>query len=192
MDAVREQNPEPDAEADGLERSTWLFEEGLGEPMPEPVRLTELDLWIDRRGAKMAELEAQIERERDVMERRVRMIRDHFEGVIAALERQRTWLEQQLVATAEGYPYPKGKKSRDLPFVTIGKRASRESLDVEDADAALAFAEETDGLREQISVKRWVNKTPLLDYFQATGEVPPGCVYVAAEDRPYVKVKGGV
>lgn len=169
------------------ECATWLYEEGLGDSCPE-VRL-ERDIWIDRRLAAIAGLDAEIRHQDEVCERRMKMLRDHFDGELAALVRRREWLERILEQEARTYPYPPRKRSAAFPFGEIGLRKGRNTIEIEDEAAALAFAKETDGLAEQVRVKEWIPKTPLQHYLEETGEIPPGVRFVPGEDRPFVRLK---
>lgn len=90
-------------------------------------------------------------------------------------------LEGTLLQIADNGVFPGGKKSVSLPHGVIGRRSSQPKLELTDPTAAVRFAEEN-GIP--------VNKEPyigeLKEYWQATGEVPPGCAVVKSEERPYI------
>ncbi len=48
--------------------------------------------------------------------------------------------------------------------------------------AAVAFAK-----THAMEIKESVNKTPLLEYFKATGEIPDGTEYVSSEDKFFLQ-----
>lgn len=84
----------------------------------------------------------------------------------------------------------KGKaKSRKLIGGTVGFRSSRETIRVEDEEAALAWAKDQPVASGLVVVRASLSKAALNEHFKATGEVPPGCSVDAAEDIPYVKAE---
>lgn len=152
---------------------------GVSDDLDDPVNT---DVVIDHYLAALADREAEMARNAQVFTRRVAMLEGWLKDVNASAEREAKWLRQQIEAFARDYDFGK-KKSRALPHGTIGYRASRETLEITDMDAAAAFAVER-GLETKVAV----NKTPLLECFRKDGIVPDGCEYVAGGDHFYIRV----
>jgi Bacteriophage Mu Gam like protein len=172
---------------EAAEEQEWRETSELADAAPPPSLSVELDVWIDRRLERLAELRAQQAREQRVMEARLAMVRGHFGAAIRALRARQDWLERELMAVAASYPYPRGRRSRQLAFGRIGLRRSRARIEIGDEAAALAWAEAH--MSEDVSSRRWITRTPLLAHFEATGEVPDGCEYLPGEDRPFVEAE---
>lgn len=144
----------------------------------------ELDARIDVYLAKLGELETEIARNAEIADRRVQMIRAWEAEANGRLDREAGWLRQAVASLAEGYDYGK-KKSRALPHGTFGVRQGRDTLEIRDQAAAVAFAQ-ANGLPVVTSV----GKTPLMEHLKATGEVPDGCELRAATSVFFVQPAG--
>lgn len=146
-----------------------------------------LDLWIDRRLVAIAMIDAEIEHNEAVARARIQEIETWLASENRPLDRKREFLEQQVLAAARIYPYGK-KKSRRLPSGgEIGSHRSAERVTLVDEAAALEFAKGHPGLAHDVKVKESIGTKALNDYYRSTGEVPPGCDLVPAEDRYFVK-----
>lgn len=167
----------------GDELDAWLSGEGLDAPAPD--ERVERDLWVDARLSALAAIEREIAHHQEVRDRRVAMLDSWLADVTGPLRRRAEYLRAILEHEAM-VRYQEGRKTISLPSGKIGGRASGETLKIEDHEAALEFARQTDGLREQIKVTERIGVTPLKDYLHRTGEIPPGCEIVPASVRYYV------
>jgi tetrahydromethanopterin S-methyltransferase subunit G len=81
-----------------------------------------------------------------------------------------------------------GKKERSIKLLsgTVGFRKGVGSLDFTDEPAAVAWAEAN--LPDAIKVTVTLQKKPVKDLVEGTGEVPPGCEYTPGEDKFYIKI----
>ncbi len=148
----------------------------------DPVRR---DLYLDRLLARLAEIEGDAARNRAIAQEQTAHIDRWLQGANGTLERQAEWLRQGIEAAAQGYDFGR-KRSRDLPHGRFGYRRSPERLEILDMEAAAIFAE-ANGL----PVKRSVDKAPLREWAQHTGEVPPGTEIVPGAEKFYVTPTGG-
>jgi hypothetical protein len=80
-----------------------------------------------------------------------------------------------------------GKKERSvkLLFGSLGFRKRPDTLEVTDEAAAVVWAREH--VPDAVKVTTSLLKTPVKEYVQGTGEVPPGCEYHKGEDEFYIK-----
>jgi phage host-nuclease inhibitor protein Gam len=80
-----------------------------------------------------------------------------------------------------------GKKTRTVSFPNgkAGFRKSPDKLEIEDEKATLAWAKEHKP--EAVKVTESVLKTPLMEGFKATGELPDGVKFVEGVDTFYLK-----
>lgn len=171
----------------GEELAEWIEGEGLDSAPPD--ERVDRDLWVDARLAALAAIEREMAHHQEVRDRRVAMLDAWLADVTRPLQRRAEYLREILEHEAM-VRYREGRKTVTLPSGKIGGRASQETVKIEDHDAALEFARQTDGLREQIKVTERIGVTPLKDYFQHTGEIPPGCELVPASVRFYVTPAG--
>lgn len=167
----------------GEELEAWIEgEEFHTSPPHDPV---DRDLWTDARLAALRAIEKDIAHHQEVRDRRVAMLDNWLGDVTGPLRRRAEYLRAILEHEA-AVRYAEGRKTITLPSGKIGGRASAETIKIEDHDAALEFARQTDGLREQIKITERIGVTPLKDYLHHTGEIPPGCEVVPASVRYYV------
>lgn len=165
------------------EFDAWLESEGMAAEAPaDPV---DRDLWAEARLGALAAIEREIKHHQAVYDRRVEMLTSWLADVTRPLQRRAEYLREILEHEAM-VRYREGRKTVTLPSGKIGGRARGETVRIEDHDAALEFARQTDGLREQIKVTERIGVTPLKDYLRHTGEIPPGCELVPASVRYYV------
>jgi hypothetical protein len=68
----------------------------------------------------------------------------------------------------------RGRKSFKTLFGTVGFRSTPARVSIEDEAALLAFAEASAELRPAVQVRKTVPARAVNDYFNATGDVPPG------------------
>jgi len=183
--AVRMLEPEADTE-------TLAYAMELEAMLPEGDGPTVQELQADYLLEKMREEQAALRHLADFTERRVDMIRQHADIEGQKIQRRLDYLESKLRMCVpydpDAFVSQYGKKSIKLPHGTIGYRSSKETVEIRDKDAALAFAK-ANGL--DIKVTETVNKTPLLDYVKATGDVPDpdvcGFELVPGSDDFFVK-----
>lgn len=164
------------------EFDAWLESEGMA--AEAPVAPVDRDIWVDRRLEALAAIEREIKHHQEVRDRRVEMLDRWLGDVTGPLKRRAEYLRQILEHEAM-IRYQEGRKTITLPSGKIGGRARGETVRIEDHEAALEFARQTDGLREQIRVTERITVTPLKEYMQRTGEIPPGCEVVPASVRYY-------
>lgn len=162
----------------------------LQDAPPTDADRVDLDLWIDRRLAALWRITEEVEHNRRVAEARIREVEDWLASENRPLDRKREFLEQQVLAAARNYPYQGRSKSRKLPSGgEIGKRTTPERVAVIDKEAALAFAKAHPALSADVKVeiRESISTTALTNYYRSTGEVPPGCEAVPAEEKPFVR-----
>lgn len=155
--------------------------EELGLPAEPPADRLGLDAHLDRLLSKLAESEAEIAGNDQLAQVRIADIEAWRRQQNRSAESRAQWIRQQVAAIAASYDFGK-QKSRTLPGGTFGFRSSRETLEILDQAAAVAFAE-----AHGLEIKKSVNKTPLVSHFTATGEIPDGCEYVPGADVFYIK-----
>lgn len=178
-----------EAEAEPEEAPKAEVPEGLEDYAEEdmPPSRIEQDLWIDRRLRALAMIEAEIEHNNAVAKARVEEIEAWVAGENAPLERQKKFLEEQLMLAARTYPYA-GKKSRRFPSGgELGSRHVPECIVITDEAEALAYAKAHPGLAVDVKVKESIGLKSLLDFYRSTDVIPPGCDLVPAEERYFVK-----
>lgn len=173
------------------EQELWQLEVEAGLPQVEGPSNAELqaDYLLERLG----ELTEQLRRIDDFTKRRIQMIEDHGREEGGKIQRQIAWLEEKVRFCVGHDPvrFEKEykKKSIKLPHGQVGYKSSRETVEIQNPDVALAFAK-VHGL--EIKVTEKVNKTPLLEWVRANGEVPDpekcGFELVPPSDSFFVKV----
>lgn len=129
----------------------------------EQMRQQAIDMINARANALIEKEERRLERGREVLEPWVRMM----------IERNRKI-------------DPKAKKSIDLLWGTAGYRKGRDKVELGEFGP-----EEAKALNIPVQTKEYVNKTDVLNHIKKTGQVPDGVEVTEAEERFYVKVKGG-
>jgi hypothetical protein len=171
-----------ESDTEDAEQAAYFAE--LGVPELTPAERAEWDAYLDVILERLAQVEAEVAENREVARRRIEMIQGWEHSVNETLTKRATWLRQRVEMFAAGYDYG-SKKSSELPHGTFGFRAKADTLEITDQTQAVAFAEAAG-----LEIKKSVNKTPLLKYFKATGEVPSGCEYVEGGDQFFVKPAG--
>ena len=119
------------------------------------------------------------------IERRRAQCAEYVADAEANLERMRYLFETPLRGYAEGVLGDGKKRSLKLPSGTIGFRSIRPKLEIADEAEVIAWADAIGN--ECARTVRIVQKTALNEHWEKSGEVPPGCSVVPAEDRFYVK-----
>ncbi len=151
--------------------------------------LADTDSRIDWYFEKIRESQAEIARNDEVAHRRMDMIADWRAGENAKIERRishmtamiGTLVPPNVAAMQAEY----SKKSRTLPNGSFGYRATPDSVDISDPQAALAFA-----VTNNLFVKsvHSVTKTALKNHAKATGEMEgEGWRMVRGSDEFFVK-----
>lgn len=184
MSAAESQVPGPELPPEEIEREQFLRTLDtfpVSEDLDDPVNT---DVALDHYLEQLRERESEIERNAQIMTRRMAMIQAWERDANGRIERECQWLRQMIEALGRQYDFGK-KKSRALPNGTFGFRAKPATLEITDPTAALAFAE-ANGL----PIKKSVGVTPLKEHFKATGEIPDGCEYVEPEETFYVRAGG--
>lgn len=180
-------------EAHANQHDPWEDEVESG--LPNGDGPTDRELRADYLLETLAELQAELAHLDEFTARRIQMVQDHRDTEAARIQRRMDYLSDRVRACV---PYDPavfaseyGKKSIKLPHGTLGYRSSKETVQIADKEKALAFAK-AHGL--EIRVTEAVNKTPLLDYVRATGDIPDpdvcGFELVPGSDDFYVKVGG--
>lgn len=166
-------------EREEAERAEFFaaLEEGFGDDDSRAGLDTRLDFLLQ----KMADRALAIANNDEVADRRIAMIEGWRRQQNATIEREIGWLRLHFEALSDGYDFG-AKKSRALPHGTFGFRKKGDTLEIIDMPAAVTFAE-ANGLE----IKRSVNKTPLLEHFRKTGEIPDGTEFVPGGDAFFVK-----
>lgn len=181
--------PDIFAEADADEAA---FLESIGADMPEGEELSAVDARIDYLLEKIGDRQHQIEHVSDVASRRIAMVQEWLDGEKAKLEREIEWLGSQVRAQVPPTPdalqevYGTKKKSISLPHGSVGFRASRDTVAIEDKDAALEYAKAN--VPDAVRVSERVVKTPLIEHAKVTGVAKgDGWRFVPGEDSFFVK-----
>lgn len=179
------------------------FFESIGANMPEGEQLSDVDARIDWLLEQIAERQDQIEHVKAVARRRIDMIRSWQEDETAKVGREIEWLEGQIRLNAPKTVddlqalYGTRKKSISLPSGTVGFRSSADTVEVEDEEKALAWAETA--CPDAIKVKRSVLKTPIKALLAEGGVLTTGekcdpdengLRFVPGEESFYVKAGG--
>lgn len=146
-----------------------------------PTDPVQRDAEIDAALERLAELEAEVEQNNQIAERRMDTIRLWRDAENERLSGNLDYWRMRINALVTGYDFGK-KKSRNLPHGTFGTRQKGGGIEIIDADAALAFAKS-----KGIPLKESVGKTALKEWHESTGLVPDGCEVVPVVDEPYVK-----
>lgn len=154
------------------EEREFLSEIGYTEPdpaAPEDEREQEIAVRVDFLLEKRAEIEREIARNEDVARRRIQMIESWRDEENTVLGRQIEWLDRRITDHAAAFQLGENgnKKSRRLPHGQVGFRKTRDTVEIEDMELAVSFAEAHD-----LPIKKEVNKTPLIEFVQSTGEEP--------------------
>ncbi len=120
-------------------------------------------------------------------------MKEQYGKMLQALDNRRKQLEYRWGAefraeVNEDIASHRGKKrSFDYLQGRSGYRAGKDKLVVNDEKAAIEWAD--NGFLEcAIKVTQSILKTPLMDHFKATGEVPDGCEIIEATDKFYPTV----
>lgn len=205
LDGVEEPEvPEIIAE---IEADLEAFAAGAG-LSPESVEesLTDREELLDWHLERMGELDRQMEHNRDVAERRIKMVTGWLDEENGRLARQREWLEGRIrrglvPPTCEGFQevFRVKKKSRNLPHGKVGFRSTAPTVDVVDEEKAVAWAEGS--CPEAVKVTKKVLKTPIkkglqvragLGVYLPSGETlesdTTGLVLVPGGDSMYIDV----
>lgn len=169
-----------------------------GEEVRAVERNPELDARLDALLERIADLRGEIEESREVEDRRVQMIREHFEGERYSLEASVEYLENKVRMLAlGGYDFGR-KKSRSLPHGTFGFRKTQPTVEVVNEERAVEWLEAN--RPEAVKLQKSVLKRPILDVLDedgvltVTGEVldaeEHGLLFRPADPRGrfYVKV----
>lgn len=177
-------------EAHEKQHDPW--EDEIEGRLPDGDGPTERELRADYLLETLAELQAELDHLDEFTARRIQMVQDHRDTEAARIQRRMDYLSDRVRACV---PYDPavfaseyGKKSIKLPHGSLGYRSSKESVAITDKEVALAFAK-ANGI--EVKVTEAVNKTPLLDYVKATGEIPDpdvcGFELVPGSDDFFVK-----
>jgi hypothetical protein len=148
-------------EANQLVGTMMLAEERMHQV--EQMRQQAIDMINARAEALLAKEEKKLERGREALE---------------------PWVRQMIERNKE--IDPKAKRSIDLLWGTAGYRKGRDKVELVEFGP-----EEAKKLEIPVQVKEYVNKTDVLNYIKKTGQVPDGVEVTEADDKFYVKVKGG-
>lgn len=144
---------------------------------------------------KLTAERARIRSVQEFTERRVDMIRTHGDGEVAKLQKRVAYLEtkirEHLPHEGERFKREFGKKSLDLPNGKVGYRTVQPTVHIEDMEKAIRWAEEhrIEVARKEVKA---LQKTPVLDWIKATGELPPVEIieYVDGYDKFYIETEG--
>jgi hypothetical protein len=104
--------------------------------------------------------------------------------VTRSLRAQVQYLDMVLRDVAKRIQFPGKAKSLPLPSVTLARKAQPSRITITDPAALLAFAKAN---KLPVKTAESVAHADVVEYYEATGEVPPGCEYVESTDNPHVK-----
>ena len=143
--------------------------------MMEDTTLTSDLVRIDWLLERVAAARAEIAENNAVADARIAMQEDFRQGENARIERKITWLVGEIgtLAPTDGVAMKAeySKKSRTLAHGTFGFKSHPDSIAIDDAKAALAFAVENS---LPVKTVHSVTKTTLKDHAKATGESEGG------------------
>lgn len=177
--------------APDFELTEW--EREILDTLPPGDGLTDRDLRVDYLLEQVQKERGKIARADDFASRRVAMIEADRQEKVDMAERRIAWLEGQvrlnLPMDAERFQREYGKKSQKLPHGTVGFRLHQPTVQIDDQELAVSFAE-----KHGLEIKKSVNKTPLLNYVKETGDVPNpaecGFDFVDGYDSFFIRAGG--
>jgi len=148
---------------------------------------TDTEVRLDWLLEKIAKRHGMVARNNAVADARVSMIEDWRRAENDRLLRGIAWLESNvrelLPQGADEFEREYGKRSRNLPYGTVGWRRHPDKVEVFDEARALAWAKAS-GL--EIATKESVSKTTLKNSLEA-GDEPDGFEIIRGLDEFYVK-----
>jgi hypothetical protein len=151
--------------------------------MPEGTGLVPLGpdelAFIDRLGFARQQRAEQIATFETIAARRRQDIDAWLSLVTRSLRAQVQYLDMVL-----RIQFPGKAKSLPLPSVTLARKAQPSRITITDPAALLAFAKAN---KLPVKTAESVAHADVVEYYEATGEVPPGCEYVESTDNPHVK-----
>lgn len=158
---------------------------------PAETPRTEVDTRIDWLMERIAKRRRIIEDNDAVADARILQIEDWRQGENAKVQRQIDWFQSEirrlLPIDAESFEREYGKKSRVLPFGTIGYKKKPDTIEVFDEERALAWAKER-GLEIKTIPARETVAKPVLKKALETWSDPDGFEVIRGLDDFYVKV----
>ena len=178
--------PAPDAAAgpvQDFEREAFFREVDV---FPAPADVDDpvgVDTALDHYLQLLFDREQEMQRNREIAERRHAMIEAWEQDVNGSLKRECRWLKLEIEALAAGYDFGT-KRSRALPHGSFGYRRGADRIEIAEPARAIAWAE-GNGLESE--VKKSIGKTPLLKHLKATGELPDGCEFIEGSDAFFIK-----
>jgi len=169
------------------------FLESIGCTPPEgPEPMDEAEARMDALCEAATNLKIRSAQAAAALQRRIDIIKHHYEQEQKSLVQHVRWIEMQVQAMLpqDGYGMKErfGKKSINLPFGTVGYRAKAETVAIIDKSTALQFAKAND---LEVKVTESVNVTPLKEHYQTTGELPDGCEHIPASEKFFLKAREG-
>lgn len=128
---------------------------------------------------------ANIDHGRAVAAEQYARIQKMFDGRERSLEYTKG-AEFRAIAEADIASNPKGRFFQ-YAMGRVQIRAGKDKLVVNDEAAAIQWAKDVEAV-EAINTTESIRKTPLMDHFKETGEVPDGCEIIEATDKFYPAV----
>ena len=156
----------------------------------EPIEsVSDVDTRIDWLLERIAKRQKLIARNDAVARSRYEQIRDWHLGENAKIQRAIDWFRYQIreIVPADVASFERcyGKKSRTLPFGTVGFRLSPPRLEIFDMEKAVAWAK---ARKLEIKTTVSVSKAVLKKALSMTDEEPDGFDIADGADEFYVKV----
>lgn len=138
---------------------------------------------LDRMLNKLKALQSEMAEVDEIAAYRKKDIELWADGAKIRLARQLFYLEQDLLAAANTVRFSGKRKSLALPHGVLGRRSKGDKLAVVDKDEALKFSKEM-GIPYKRVEEPYVGE--LKDFWNSTGELPPGCEVIEGGDEPYI------
>ena len=162
------------------------FVESMGGTLPE--KPSEVDSRIDWLLERIGKRQAMIEQNDAVAKERILQMEDWRQGENAKLERAIEWFRYEvkklLPMDAKSFQQAYGKKSRTLPFGTVGYKKHPAKIEITDADRALLWAK---AHNLPVTVKESVSKTVLKEAVENITDNPDGFGVLPGHDEFFVR-----
>ena len=160
------------------------FLAAFADPIEDRVDVdSRLDWLLEKRGKQ----EAEIAKNNAIAERRLLQIEDWRQGENGKIERAMSWTDYQireLLPDADEMQNQYGKRSRILPFGTVGYRKTPPKVEIFDEAKALEWARIH---KVDIKVRESVSKTDLKKAIQNTQDPPDGFGLIPGSEEFFVR-----
>ena len=156
---------------DEIDADEEAFMLGISDGYEDLSTQTDMDVRLDYLLGHLSSINGAIAGNNEVAQRRRDAVTAWQQSENEKLEKRVAWLTFEIMAaapqTGDAFKDSYGKKSRSLPNGSVGFRSGRDSVDITDMPAAVAYAQAN---AIDVTVKTTVAKTSLMAYVKATGD----------------------